>query len=114
MSTFDGLFYNTKLEKMFPLASSIFLPGFGSDHTPIVRDYGIGFYPKSTTYRFEKWLFLGEDFKPLIEKTWKEPTEANLLLIDGRTKLGDSGKLLRGGALTLSLKLGRLKKEPYG
>lgn len=75
MSTIDRLFCNTDLDGIFPLSSFKALPRVGSDHTPILWDSGLRLTPRASPYRFEKWWFLREDFKQLVEKTWREPVK---------------------------------------
>lgn len=42
MSTIDMVFYSTNVDRLFPLSSIQALRRLGSDHTPILWDFGIG------------------------------------------------------------------------
>jgi hypothetical protein len=69
MSTIDRVFCNTELDAIFPLATTQALARLGSDHTPLLWDSGLNHTPKTTSYKFEKWCLLREDFRDLVEKT---------------------------------------------
>lgn len=62
MSTIDRVFCTTDIDRLFPLASIQALHRLGSDHTPIFWDSGIGMAPRSSSYKFEKWWLLKEEF----------------------------------------------------
>jgi endonuclease/exonuclease/phosphatase (EEP) superfamily protein YafD len=69
MSRIDRIFYTTSFEAMFPLAHARALPRLGSDHTPIIWDYGLNQQPRKSSFKFEKWWLSRPDFKNLVEKS---------------------------------------------
>jgi hypothetical protein len=75
MSTIDRVFCNTELDDLFPLASTQAYARLGSDHTPILWDSGLNHIPQKSTYKFEKWWLLREDFSDLVAKNWNAPTK---------------------------------------
>jgi hypothetical protein len=69
MSTINRVFCNTKLDVVYPLANTQAFARLGSDHTPLLWDLGLSHIPKATSYKFEKWWILREDFRDVLEKT---------------------------------------------
>ena len=42
----------------------------GSDHVPLILNFGIGERKKPNMFRFEKWWLQQPDFKDLVKKVW--------------------------------------------
>jgi hypothetical protein len=81
MSRIDRIFCTTSFEAMFPLAHARALPRLGSDHTPIIWDYGVNQQPRKSSFKFEKWWLSRPDFKNLVQKAWsihRKRGESNL------------------------------------
>ena len=75
MSTIDRIFCTTELDAIFPLSTSQALPRIGSDHTPLLWDSGMRSSPRASSYKFEKWWLLHQDFKELATKNWAAPVK---------------------------------------
>jgi exonuclease III len=75
MSTIDRFFCNTELDSIFPLATIQALARLGSDHTPLLWDSGLHQIPRPSSYKFEKWWLLREDFSDVVTKIWTSPTK---------------------------------------
>lgn len=111
MSTIDRLFCDTDLDKFFPLASCTTLPGLGSDHTPTVWDSGLCKQPKSSSYKFEKWWLLREDFQTLVEKNWNAPTHGKTSIARWQEKIRRFRKATKGWSSNIEAELRKHKKS---
>lgn len=96
---------------MFPLSSSKALLTVGSDHTPILWDSRVQSFPRSNTFRLEKWWFLREDFKPLIEKVWNESTKGSSAIEIWQEKIRKLRKVTRGRSRIVEAELRKVKGE---
>jgi endonuclease/exonuclease/phosphatase family metal-dependent hydrolase len=73
MAAIDKVFITTCWELMFPSVSVRTMPKVGSDHTPLVIDFGAFTAPLVKQFRFEKWWLNVEGFQQLVVKTWNSP-----------------------------------------
>jgi hypothetical protein len=70
MAALDKLICNTKFEHSFPLAFVTARARVGSDHVPLILNFGVQEAKKPSLFRFEKWWLEQPDFKHLVEKVW--------------------------------------------
>jgi uncharacterized protein YdcH (DUF465 family) len=99
------------LDSLYPLANTQALIRLGSDHTPLVWDSGLNHTPKPSSYKFEKWWLLREDFRDLVEKTWNAPTKGKTAIDRGREKIRRFRKVTKGWSKNIEADLRRLKKD---
>jgi len=66
MATIDKLICNTHFEQKFLLAYVTAKARAGSDHVPLVLNFGIQEARKPSLFRFEKWWLEQPDFKQLV------------------------------------------------
>jgi hypothetical protein len=57
----------------FPLSSAKALPRQPSDHTPILRESGVGQKIDKPRFKFEKWWLKYKDFEKLVKGVWSAP-----------------------------------------
>ena len=68
MAVLDRVFVSTNMEAYFPKISIKNLPRLGSDHVPILVEFGLLHKPKPFLFRFEKWWFQKEEFPDIVKK----------------------------------------------
>lgn len=106
MFTIDRMFCTT-----FPLASYSALPRLGSDHIPIIWDCGLGKQAKSNNYKMEKWWFLREDFKNVVERIWNAPVLGSNSIEIWQKKIRNLRKTTKGWCANIEADLRKLKKN---
>lgn len=77
MAALDRILTNNSFEQHYPLANVRAASRAGSDHVPLVIDFGIHARPKASPFRFEKWWLEVEGIVELIEKIWSTPCIAD-------------------------------------
>lgn len=110
MSIIDKVFNNIDLDGLSPLATCIALPRMRSDHTPIVWELGLDSPAKSSSYKFENWWLLREDFKDLVAKIWNEPFKSQSSIEIWQEKLRKSRRVTKGWNSNIEANLRRLKR----
>jgi len=70
MAAIDKFFCTAEFDQKFPLAFVSAKPRVGSDHVPLILNFGIGERKKPNMFRFEKWWLQQPDFKDLVKKVW--------------------------------------------
>ena len=70
MAATDKFFCTAEFDQKFPLAFVSAKPRVGSDHVPLILNFGIGERKKPNMFRFEKWWLQQPDFKDLVKKVW--------------------------------------------
>ena len=73
MAALDRVLVNTPFDHLYPLASVKSVSRAGSDHAPLIINFGTNNTPKHSPFRFEKWWLLQSDFPELIRKFWETP-----------------------------------------
>lgn len=111
MSTIDRIFCTTDIDSFFPLGSAQALPRLGSDHTPILWESGVGLTPKSSSYKFEKWWLLREEFRDLVVRSWSAPTKSTTAISIWQEKTRRFRKSSKGWSHNIEAALRKYKKE---
>jgi uncharacterized protein YdcH (DUF465 family) len=111
MSTIDRVFCNTELDAIYPLANTQAFARLGSDHTPLLWNSGLSRILKATSYKFEKWWVLREDFRELVEKSWNAPTKGKTAIDKWQDKVRWFRKTTKGWSRNIKADLRRLKKD---
>jgi hypothetical protein len=111
MSTIYRVFCNTELDALFPLASTQAYSRLGSDHTPILWDSGLNHIPQKSSYKFEKWWLLREDFSDLVANSWNAPTKGKSATEVWQEKVRRFRKTSKGWSRNIEADLRQLKLE---
>lgn len=111
MSTIDRIFCTTELDVVFPLSNSQALPRTGSDHTPILWNSGIDCPPRKTSFKFEKWWLLQEEFEELVIKNWSAPIKSTTPIDIWQEKTRRFRKFSKGWSRNVGAELRRLKQS---
>jgi hypothetical protein len=107
----DRFFSTTKFDQAFPLASVQALPRLGSDHTPVLWDAGIGQFPKSVSFKIEKWWFLRSDFVEVVEKSWNQQTKGVKAIDIWQEKIRRLRQVTKGWSCNIEAELRKLKRD---
>jgi hypothetical protein len=111
MYTIDRVFCNTKLDVLYPLANTQALARLGSDHTPLLWDSGLNHTPKPSSYKFEKWWLLREEFRDMVAKTWNAPIKGKTAIDRWQEKVRRFRKITKGWSKNIEANLRCLKKD---
>jgi len=68
MAALDRVLVNTSFDHLYPLANVMSASRAGSDHAPLIINFGINSTPKHSSFRFEKWWLLQPGFPDLVKK----------------------------------------------
>ena len=111
MAAIDKLLCNTLFEQKFPLAFVTVKTRAGSDHVPLILDFGIDSVRKPTLFRFEKWWLEQPDFKQLVAKIWNTECAFQDALDIWQFKIRLLRKKVKGWAININADIKRKKKE---
>jgi exonuclease III len=78
LATLDHMFASTDWDSHYPLSLVRAIPKSGSDHTPLLIEFGIKNPPIEKLFRFEKWWLSEPEFVPFVIKVWTAPVPSNL------------------------------------
>lgn len=73
MATIDKIFGSMDLDKKYPLAKMNIGANAGSDHTPMLFDFGVNNSKKPKLFRIKKWWLELLEFIELVFKIWETP-----------------------------------------
>ena len=73
MAVLDRVFISTDLDSLYTNISISSAPRAGSDHVPLIINFGVDTIPKPYLFRFEKWWLEQEDICHVIEISWNSP-----------------------------------------
>ena len=71
MAAMDKFLCNNSLEQKYPLAFVTSKSRAGSDHVPLVLNFGVEERKKPSMSRFEKWWLNHPGFKEFVTKVWQ-------------------------------------------
>jgi hypothetical protein len=71
MAAIDKFLCNSSFEQKYPLAFVIAKSRAGSDHVPLVLNFGVDEAKKPYLFIFEKWWLTHPDFKDFVIKIWQ-------------------------------------------
>lgn len=110
MALLDRALVSTSLEAKYPLMSLRGAPRVGSDHVPILVDFGENAVFKQPIFRFEKWWLTQEDFLQVVRDSWGGPCRETNPLDIWHSKLKRLRKKLKGWSLNGNAALRQKKK----
>jgi len=73
MAILDRVLATTNFEAFYPSANIKGISRLGSDHVPLVINFGTSHERKHYLFRFEKWWLEQEDICHVIEISWNSP-----------------------------------------
>jgi hypothetical protein len=71
LATIDKFLCNNSFEQKYPLAFVTSKSRAGSDHVPLVINFGVDEPRKPSVFKFEKWWLNHPGFKDVVYKAWK-------------------------------------------
>ena len=71
MAALDKFMCNTSFEQKYPLAVVISRSRAGSDHVPLILNFGTEIEKKPEIFRFEKWWLNHPGFVEIVTKVWR-------------------------------------------
>jgi len=111
MAAIDKLFCNTLFEQKFPLAFVTAKTKAGSDHVPLILDFGCHKVKKSSLFRFEKWWLEQPDFKQLVNKIWNTKCVFEDAMEVWQFKIRLLRKKIKGWAININANIKKQKSE---
>ena len=114
MAVLDRVFVLTNMEAYFTKISIKNLPRLGSDHVPILVEFGLLHKPKPFLFRFEKWWFQKEEFPDIVKKVWETPCAYSDPIDVWQFKLKNLRRKLKGWAWNTSADLKKKKCPTRG
>lgn len=111
MAAIDKIFCNTSFGQCFPLAHVAAKPRAGSDHVPLVLNFGINAVRKPATFRFEKWWLHQPGFGDLVKKVWDTPCAFSNPMDIWQFKVRLLRKKVKGWAININAEIKKLKKD---
>ena len=111
MAALDRVLVNTSFDHLYPLASVKSASRAGSDHVPLVINFGINSTPKQSPFRFEKWWLLQPDFPVLVKKIWNPPCSLDNSMDIWQFKIRLLRKKLRGWARNVDADIRKEKQR---
>jgi len=107
MAILDRVFISTDLDSLYSnisIASAARAARAGSDHVPLIINFGVDTTPKPYLFRFEKWWLDHEDIYHVIEKSRNSPCHLSNPIEVWQFKLRNLRRKLKGWALNINAK----------
>ena len=108
MVVLDRVFASIDLEACYPSVHVKGVSRLGSDHVPLVVNFGISEERKPYLFRFEKWWLEHEDFCDIVQDVWLSPCHHTNAIDIWQFKLRALRKKLKGWSLNINADM---KKE---
>jgi len=110
MALLDRVLATTNFEAKYPHTGVKSTPRLGSDHVPLVINFGISHNLKPYLFRFEKWWFTQDGFDDLVRKNWENPCSTSHPLEVWQCKLRRLRKKLKGWSLNVNAEIKNKKR----
>ena len=111
MAVLDRVFASTDLEAHFPRLNIKSLSRLGSDHVPILVDFGVQTEPRPFLFRFEKWWLQREDFPDIVKKAWETPCSYSDPIDVWQFKLRLLRRKIKGWAWNINAEIKKKKSD---
>ena len=111
MAAIDKIFCSTEFSQNYLLSYVTTASRAGSDHVPLVLNFGLNQEKKHTNFRFEKWWLEREDFHDLVRSLWKIPCSFNNPLDTWQFKIRKLRKKAKGWALNVNAEIRKTKSK---
>jgi hypothetical protein len=111
MAAIDKLLCNTLFEQKFPLAFVTAKSWVGSDHVPLILDFGCHEVKKPNLFRFEKWWLEQPGFKQLANKIWNTDCVFEDAMEIWQFKIRLLRKKIKGWAININVDIKKQKNE---
>ena len=110
MAVLDRVFISTNIDAQYPNINIRSAAWLGSDHVPLLIDFGVDNRKKPYLFRFEKWWLSQEDLYHVVEKSWNSPCSLSDPLEVWQFKMKNLRRKLKGWALNINVDIKRKKK----
>ena len=110
MAVLDRVFTTTDLEAQYPLINVKGASRLGSDHVPLLVNFGTNQEKKPFLFRFEKWWLQQEGFLDIVKKCWESLCHHTDPLERWQFKLRSLRRKLKGWSLNLNSELKKKKQ----
>lgn len=111
MAAIDKFFCNSSLEQMYPLAFVTSKSRAGSDHVPLILNFGCAEVKKPSMFCFEKWWLGHPDFRALVCKIWETECIFTEPIEIWQFKIRLLRKKIKGWARNVNVELRKLKQD---
>ncbi|PUZ51151.1 hypothetical protein GQ55_6G154700 [Panicum hallii var. hallii] len=112
MAVLDRVFATTDFEAHYPMINVKGASRLGSDHVPLVVNFGISQEKKPFLFRFEKWWLEQDDFHDIVKNVCESPCHYTDALDVWQYKLTSRRRKLKGWSLNINADLRRKKQAP--
>ena len=96
MVVLDRVFISTNIDAQYPNINIRSAARLGSDHVPLLIDFGVDNRKKPYLFRFEKWWLSQEDLYHVVEKSWNSPCSLSDPLEVWQFKMKNLRRKLKG------------------
>ena len=110
MATLDRVLVNTVFDQKYPLSNVLVASRAGSDHVPLIINFGLNHMPKTSPFRFEKWWLDRPEFPELIRNIWSAPCSFENPLDTWQFKVRLVRKKIKGWAKNVDADIKKRKK----
>lgn len=109
MAVLDRVFASTNMEVHFPRLNIKNLSRLGSDHVPILVDFGLHHELRPFLFCFEKWWIQRDDFPDIVKKVWKSSCPCSDPIDAWKFKLRLMRRKIKGWAWNTNAEIKRKK-----
>ena len=111
MAVLDRILASTDFENQYPIANVRSASRLGSDHVPLIMDFGLHQTKKDHLFRFEKWWLEHEDFYDIVVDTWRKHCPLTNPIEVWQFKIRALRKKLKGWSININAEM-RKKNRP--
>jgi len=110
LAAIDKIFCTVNFEQKYPLAFVTAKAKAGSDHVPLVLNFGVTEPKKPSLFRFEKWWLEQPGFKELVRDIWNTPCAFDDPLDIWQFKTRLFRKKVKGWAININANIRKQKQ----
>ncbi|KAG2607555.1 hypothetical protein PVAP13_4NG257233 [Panicum virgatum] len=112
MAVLDRILVSTDFEAFYPMANVTGISRLGSDHVPLVINFGTSQEKKNPIFRVEKWWMEQDGFYNIVKEVWESPCQHTKAIDIWQFKLRALRRKLKGWSLNINADLKRKKTSP--
>ena len=109
MAILDRVLATTNFEAFYPSANIKGISRLGSDHVPLVINFGTSHERKPYLFRFEKWWLEQESVYDIVKNSWNTPCHFTRAIDIWQFKLRTLRRKLKGWSLNINADLEKNK-----
>ena len=111
MTILERVFISTNLDAQYPNINLSSTAGLGSDHVPLIINFGVDTVRKTYPFHFEKWWPEIEGFREVVEKAWNTPSPHRNPMDPCQFKTRLLRKKVKGWAINVNADLKKKKSN---